>query len=246
MATNIYRFQTAVVPCIGLSGTGYTATNVQSDNLFDVSVTGADAAEDAAFLADLTTAMAQSGYTLLATNPAAPVEFPYQAYPVVNATLVNVTTATTSGASSSAQRSLPTGNNAAGIINPTTLGFAVVKKSGTDTVLLVRCTMSGSLSVASTTGQSVRAQLGYTTVNTTGVNTALVVTGSGASGSLSSTTINACQWRSAMEWRISGLAAGTYYFYVGLAVFATSGTASLPAGNAATGGLLFIAEEIRL
>jgi hypothetical protein len=232
-----YRFLQTVVPTSGLLGFSIGTTVLPGKTFTDVNVTADDAGGDhAAYLADLKTIMLASGFAYHSTDP---VNSTDAASLSSNSQLYQTVIYTGNGAYSGTTRALSGTNNGADCVNPTTAGFAVTIASGGGSSLLVRLNVSGGMSAAGTDAQSVLVRCGYKTSTAAGAFTAQSMT----AGSVQGLGTTNAQWSAAIEWLITGLAPGTYYFYYNVACV-TSGTATLPATNGITGGVSLVVQEL--
>jgi hypothetical protein len=235
MATHVYRFAVQDVPMPSGLGGAFTPTNIPLAVYTDISA-------DDTQLTDLTNAMAQQGYVLNATDPAAPTDT--QAAFRVNSKLIQTVSYTGRGtAFTSAVRTFGTANNGTDVYNASAGGVAITKILGSQSRLYARLAIAGTNSVAGTTARAIRARLGYTTVNTAG--TAFTAS-SFQSGTLQTTATANGAWTAPIEWDPGVVSAGTLcYFYISV-IAVTSGTASIPAASGTTGGVSLIIQEIQI
>jgi hypothetical protein len=229
MAVHTYRFASTILPGLGASGTGYTAAALGLVLYYDVAI---DPATES--LTDLTTLMAERGFTLFATDPAPTIA---AASSLANADIVATSYAYGNAETfTSATRTFGTANNGADVVNPSTNGQLATKLGGTETNLLVRLAEAGRMSAAGTSTTSAKMRLGYTTSNTAGT---AFTANSLDSGSVSGTGTTDSGHAWAIQWLITGLAAGNYYFYRQL-IAVTSGTVT----TATAGGFSLRIDEV--
>jgi hypothetical protein len=215
MATVVYRFASSSVPLVGGVPIVSVGAPIASTTYLDVTIDNTITS-----LGDIEAVVNPLGYTLFATNPTIPLNLQTK---LTNYGLLQTVAYTSAAAFSSTARATPATNSAAGVVNPSTAGLSVVKAGGSGvTNLLVSYRASGRLTVASTTSLGVRGQVGRTTVNTAA--TAWTAT-SMMSGSFAGTGTTNQAWVVAVDWLVTGLAAGQHYFY-GMVYVPSAGTIS--------------------